>query len=172
MLFLLAYMEKIMKKSSFWLIAFTCLLMSQVSDAQTTKKQSTPRQQAGSRLNALEQVLDLSSGTSAMLIDYKDDGGLNKVSSWYGINVTSFELQRGADGFPEFISIVPDPYTTTIKQIRGVLNQVCVVNEEDWNREDLQGRLTGKGQGKRCRGEFNNWFLGQGVLQITIYKNK
>jgi len=161
-----------MKKLSFGLIAVICILAAQVSSAQTTKKQVVPRQQATSRLNALEQVLDLSSGTSAMLIDYKDDGGLNKVNSWYGIEVTSFELQRGADGFPEFISIVPDPYTTTIKQIRGVLNQVCGINEDDWNREELQGRLTGKGQGKRCRGEFNNWLLGQGILQIAIYKNK
>ena len=161
-----------MKKFSFCLITVICLLATQASVAQTTKKQAAPRQQAISRLNALEQVLDLSSGTSAMLIDYKDDGGLNKVNSWYGIDVTSFELQRGADGFPEFVSIVPDPYTTTIKQIRGVLNQICVINEDDWNREELQGRLTGKGQGKKCRGEFNNWFLGQGILQITIYKNK
>lgn len=122
-------------------------------------------------MNPLEQALDFEIGTKAIYTDWADDGGLNRLNSWHGLDLRALELQWGADGHPKFVAIVPSQLTS-IKEMRSALSKACGIKEDQWDREDMQGRTTAKAAGTKCRAEFNNWFRGPGIWNINLYKNK
>jgi hypothetical protein len=144
---------------------FIVILCTQNSFAQS------PGSQDGATLNALEQALDFQTGTKAQYRDWMDDGHLNKLSFWHGIDLMGVEIQRGSDGLLQFAALVPFQ-TSSVKEIKIALGKACGIKADDWDREDLQGRTTLKAQGTKCRADFNNWFRGNGVWGISIYKNK
>ena len=172
-----------MQRISYVLILnlFIGLGFSQISFAQTNKKQAAPKsteqaapkstEQVAPKLNTLELALDFQTGTKAQYMDWYDDGHLNNQARWNGINLIAVEAQRGSDGLLDFVALVPEQ-TSSIKEIRTALNIACGIKDDDWDREQLQGRTTLKAQGTKCRANFNNWFRGNGIWGISIYKNK
>jgi hypothetical protein len=153
-------------KSFSVLLTLSAMFVAPASIAQTAK--GTPGRVApASRLNQLERVLDFDVGTKPLFTDFQEDGGLNKSSRWYGLNIVQLNLEWGADGKVRNFILQPRP-GSTIKEIRAAINRFCGLTDAAWTRNEIQGRMSAEAKNEKCEADYDNFVFGPGQLSLSI----
>ena len=88
--------------------------------------------------NLLEQVVSPLTGTRALWNKFKDEGGLDSNSDFYGLNITNISVKFIDDKVS--FALLNTSKSTAPKQIRASLANVCKGRDDDWKFEN--GSLT------------------------------
>ena len=136
-----------------------------ISACGEKKSQSTPNVTTTSQptevkleKNAFEAAIDTQNGNKDLWDSFKDNGGLNKVNTLYGLNVTSISAswegstKKFKGGLMQALAS-----TTSPKEVRAALSKVCGLEESDWKfRTDYEPTGTATKNGFTCYYIFSN----------------
>ena len=120
-----------------------------------------------SKKNMLEQALDLNSGTPALWAKFKDEGGLNKVSQYYGLPIT--ELMLTHDNEKVKTIVLSTPAGIAPKTVRTALIAACGLKEDLWEFDNLGGDF-GSAENSAISCAYKKP-SGAGSYELSVLKN-
>ncbi len=109
-----------------------------IGEVLTTKFELSSAMAARAK-NVFEEAIDPFTGSREKWSTFKDEGGLNKVSDFYGLPVSSVNVSFKDDTSIKFFLLAVRK-SVAPKDVRAALNVVCKTKETDWTKED--GYLT------------------------------
>lgn len=133
--------------------------------SESAKPPTAPQQ----KFNFLEKALNPFGGSKAMLSDFNEEGGLTRLNSWYGVNLTSYSTSL--DDANNVRRIVVSAYSgTPLRQLRDIANSMCGFANEEWKKSEFdQGRrMTGQAENDKCFAMYDNFVNGVGVISLEI----
>ena len=141
------------------------------TSASTAQTQTPPKPEPPPKpqFNALELALNPFGGTKAMMDDFKDEGGLNRLNSWYGVYVQGYSYSY--DGQKNVSRIVVNgSSSTSMKHLREIASSFCGFSSEEWTRQDFSpsDRVTGKAENDKCFAMYDNFVNGPGFVSLEI----
>jgi len=101
-------------------------------------------------LNPLEKTINIFGGTSSKYDEFIDEGGLNYISDWYGINISAYSLTFDESDDVINISLTTRLAPTSPKEIRRVINTICDFKEKDWEIKNTAGFVAGQAENQYC----------------------
>ncbi len=125
------------------------------NQSKSEKKESTNNKKpAAGKLNPLESALNPFYGTRQLWDDFVEDGGLNKINGWFGVNVDSAQLSFDKANNVKEISITTSKQTS-VKQIRNSINRLCKFNESDWKKtSSSENYISGQAENAQCKAVY------------------
>jgi hypothetical protein len=121
------------------------------------------------KLNLLEKAVNPFGGNKPLMTEFKEEGGLNTLNSWFGVYVLAYSTQSDAKGFVSFIN-VNGASSTPIKKMRSIANAFCGLEDSEWKKDEFDSgkRMTGEAKNQRCEARYDNYVNGQGIVSISI----
>lgn len=120
--------------------------------------------------NELEAALNPYTGTYKKFQDFKDNGGLNTVSDYYGLQVREVMAEfRRKDALK--IAVMRVSGATAPKAIRQALNTACGTVESDWTREDPGYGANLQGNVKKGRIECGYIGTSSNGFEVSVINN-
>jgi hypothetical protein len=115
------------------------------------------------KLNPLERALNPFGGNRTLVNDFRDAGGVNKFSDWFGIDIQGYNVQFDKDGNVVTIALQV-PMETAPLELRQVINDLCGFSESEWKKEDKGGFISGEANNQKCMGLYspanrNSWMV-------------
>ena len=105
-------------------------------------------------LNPIEKAINPFGGSRSLVADFRDAGGINKFSEWFGLEVQGYRLQFDSQGNVGTVAL-QIPADTPPLEIRQVLNDLCGFSESDWKREDRGNFISGEANNAKCMGLYS-----------------
>ena len=126
--------------------------------------------QAFSNFNPLEKALNPFGGNKEHSVDFKESGGLNTLSNWFGVYVLGYTTQSDSQGNVVLALVNGEP-ATPIKKMRSIANAMCGFGESDWKKRDNafdSQQMSGEAKNQKCEASYDNWVNGKGIVSLMI----
>jgi len=103
--------------------------------------------------NPLEKLLDVGTATAQQFEELAAAGGLDVISDWHGIDISSFQPAWEQGKLAYFLAYTSA--TTPIAQVKAAINRACGFNADDWRKVGPVGFVAGEAANAKCEGRYS-----------------